>query len=113
MESQLTILLPIAAVWLAAGVVADGLPRLRNARLLRRRTGWLLVLALTGVALTAAVLGGGLFSAGTAPVDQAAAGLTVAAGPALCRDDLPRVRRIRRLSGPGAGAGSVSRPPGH
>ena len=29
MESQLTILLPVAAVWLAAGVVADGLPRLR------------------------------------------------------------------------------------
>ncbi|MFI6782386.1 hypothetical protein [Micromonospora sp. NPDC050276] len=107
MESQLTILLPIAAVWLAAGVVADGLPRLHNTRVLRRRTGWLLVLALTGVALTAAVLGAGLLSAGTAPVDQAAAGLTVAAGPALVAT-LCSVRRIRRLR---AGAGAFTSAP--
>ncbi|MEK8108795.1 hypothetical protein NKG94_35685 [Micromonospora sp. M12] len=96
MESQLTILLPVAAAWLAAGVVADRLPRLRNTCMLRRRTGWLLVLALTGVTLTAAVLGGALFSAGTTPVDQAAAGLTLAAGPALVAT-VCSVRRIRRL----------------
>ena len=107
MESQLTILIPVAAVWLAAGVVADGLPLLRNTRMLRRRTGWLLVLAITGVALTAAVLGGGLLSAGTAPIDQAAAGLTLAAGPALVAT-VCSVRRIRRLR---AGAGAfVSAP---
>ena len=113
MESQLAILLPVAAVWLAAGVVADGLPRLRNTRMLRRRTGWLLVLALTGVALTAAVLGGGLLSAGTAPVDRAAAGLTVAAGPALVAT-VCSVRRIRRLwAGAGAFASAPATPAPH
>ncbi|MET8264950.1 hypothetical protein ACWD8I_12465 [Micromonospora arida] len=113
MESQLTILLPVAAVWLAAGVVADGLPRLRNTRMLRRRTGWLLVLALTGVALTAAVLGGGLLSGGTAPVDRAAAGLTVAAGPALVAT-VCSVRRIRRLwAGAGAFASAPATPAPH
>ncbi|RAO56116.1 hypothetical protein LUPAC06_03676 [Micromonospora saelicesensis] len=113
MESQLTILLPVAAVWLAAGVVADGLPRLRSTRMLRRRTGWLLVLALTGVALTAAVLGGGLFSAGTAPVDRAAAGLTLAAGPALVAA-VCSVRRIRRLwAGAGAFASAPATPAPH
>ena len=45
MDGHLIVLLPIAAVWLAAGVVADGLPRLDRARALRRRTGWLLVLS--------------------------------------------------------------------
>ncbi|RAO49519.1 hypothetical protein GAR06_00846 [Micromonospora saelicesensis] len=113
MESQLTILLPVAAVWLAAGVVADGLPRLRSTRMLRRRTGWLLVLALTGVALTAAVLGGGLLSAGTAPVDRAAAGLTLAAGPALVAA-VCSVRRIRRLwAGAGAFASAPATPAPH
>ncbi|MEU7970896.1 hypothetical protein AB0B48_02520 [Micromonospora sp. NPDC049089] len=113
MESQLSILLPVAAVWLAAGVVADGLPRLRNTRMLRRRTGWLLVLALTGLALTAAVLGGGLFSAGTAPIDRAAAGLTLAAGPALVAT-VCSVRRIRRLwAGAGAFASAPATPAPH
>ncbi|WP_430499122.1 hypothetical protein ACQRWP_28445 [Micromonospora trifolii] len=113
MESQLTILLPVAAVWLAAGVVADGLPRLRHTRMLRRRTGWLLVLALTGVALTAVVLGGGLLSAGTAPVDRAAAGLTLAAGPALVAT-VCSVRRIRRLwAGAGAFASAPATPAPH
>ncbi|WCN81594.1 hypothetical protein [Micromonospora sp. LH3U1] len=113
MESQLTILLPVAAVWLAAGVVADGLPRLRNTHMLHRRTGWLLVLALTGVALTTAVLGAGLLSAGTAPVDQAAAGLTLVAGPALVAT-VCSVRRIRRLrAGAGAFASAPATPAPH
>ncbi|MBG6101481.1 hypothetical protein IW249_001895 [Micromonospora vinacea] len=113
MESQLTILLPVAAVWLAAGVVADGLPRLRNTRMLRRRTGWLLVLAVTGVALTAAVLGGGLFSTGATPVDRAATGLTLAAGPALVAT-VCSVRRIRRLrAGAGAFASAPATPAPH
>ncbi|MEU4552730.1 hypothetical protein EV382_5159 [Micromonospora violae] len=113
MESQLTILLPVAAVWLAAGVVADGLPRLGNTRTLRRRTGGLLALVLTGVALTAAVLGGGLLSAGTAPVDRAAAGLTLAAAPALVAT-ICSVRRIRRLrAGAGAFASAPATPAPH
>ncbi|MEU8419954.1 hypothetical protein AB0C15_03655 [Micromonospora sp. NPDC048835] len=107
MESQLTILLPVAAVWLAAGVVADSLPRLRNTRMLRRRAGWLLVLCLTGVALIAVVLGGGLFSAGGAPVDSAASALILAAGPALVAAACS-LRRIRRLW---AGAGAFASAP--
>ncbi|PWU48284.1 hypothetical protein DLE60_34465, partial [Micromonospora globispora] len=82
MDDHLTVLLPIAAVWLAAGIVADGLPRLDRARALRRRTGWLSTLTLTGLGLTAAVLIAGLQSAGTTPVDRAAAGLALAAAPA-------------------------------
>ncbi|MEU8214696.1 hypothetical protein AB0C47_02875 [Micromonospora taraxaci] len=113
MESQLTILFPVAAAWLAAGVVADGLPRLRNTRALRRRTGWLLVLTLTGLTLTAAVLGGGLLSAGSAPVDRAAAGLTLAVGPALVAS-VCSVRRIRRLwAGSGAFANAPATPAPH
>ncbi|MGC4879536.1 hypothetical protein ACLQ26_25140 [Micromonospora sp. DT43] len=108
MESQLTILLPVAAIWLVAGVLADRLPRLRDARTLRRRAGWLLALALTGVALVAAVSVGGLFSGGTAPVDRAAAGLTLATGPALVVAACS-VRRIRRLW---AGAGAFDTAPG-
>ncbi|MCG5467649.1 hypothetical protein LADH09A_001414 [Micromonospora sp. LAH09] len=113
MESQLTILLPVAALWLAAGVVADGLPRLHNTRALRRRTGWLLVLTLTGAALTAAVLGGGLLSAGTTTVDLAAAGLGLAAGPALVAS-VCSVRRVRRLwAGAGAFANAPAAPAPH
>jgi 4-amino-4-deoxy-L-arabinose transferase-like glycosyltransferase len=108
MESQLTILLPVAALWLAAGAVADGLPRVDNTRTLRRRTGWLLVLALAGVALTAAVLTAGLLSAGTAPVDRAAGALALAAVPSLVVA-VCTVRRLRRLR---AGAGAFASAPG-
>ncbi|WP_433116643.1 hypothetical protein [Micromonospora sp. CA-246542] len=108
MESQLTILLPVAAVWLAAGVLADRLPRLRDARALRRRTGWLLALALVGLALIAAVAVGGLLSAGAAPIDRAAAGLALATGPALVVA-VCSIRRIRRLR---AGAGAFDSAPG-
>jgi hypothetical protein len=108
MESQLTILLPVAAVWLAAGILADRLPRLRDARALRRRTGWLLALALAGVALLAAVAIGGLASTGDTPIDRAAAGLTLATGPALVVAACS-LRRIRRLR---AGAGAFDTAPG-
>ncbi|MFF5177002.1 hypothetical protein ACFY2Q_03100 [Micromonospora sp. NPDC000316] len=108
MESQLAILLPVAAVWLAAAVLADGLPRLRDTSTLRRRTGWLLALALTGVALAAAAAIGGLVSAGTTPVGQAAEALTLAIGPAFVVAACS-VRRIRRLW---AGAGAFETAPG-
>ncbi|TDC82941.1 hypothetical protein E1193_10285 [Micromonospora sp. KC606] len=96
MESQLIVLVPIAVVWLAAGIVADGLPRLDRARALRRRTGWLLALTVTGLSMTAAVLLTDLASTGDTPADRAAAGLTLVAVPgvvvAACA-----VRRARRL----------------
>jgi hypothetical protein len=107
MDDHLTVLLPVAAVWLAAGVVADGLPRLDRARALRRRTGWLSALVLTGLALTAAVLAVGLQSAGTTVLDRAAAGLTLAAAPALVVA-VCTVRRVRWLQ---AGAGAFATAP--
>ncbi|MEU9505633.1 hypothetical protein AB0D32_05050 [Micromonospora sp. NPDC048170] len=107
MESHLTVLLPLTAVWLVAGWLADGLPRLDHARALRRRTGWVLALTLTGLGLTAAVLVAGLSSAGATPADRAAAGLTLAAVPALVVA-LCSVRRVRRLR---AGAGALSSAP--
>lgn len=107
MDGHLIVLLPVAAVWVAAGVVADGLPRLDRARALRRRTGWLSALTLTGLALTATVLLAGLQSAGDTRLDRAAAGLALAAAPALVVA-VCTVRRVRRLR---AGAGAFARAP--
>ncbi|MGR6316434.1 hypothetical protein Q2K19_10895 [Micromonospora soli] len=107
MDDQLAVLLPVAAVWLAAGVVADGLPRLDRARALRRRTGWLSGLTVTGLLLTAAVLVVGLQSAGTTAIDRAAAGLGLAAAPALVVA-VCTLRRVRRLR---AGAGAFAAAP--
>lgn len=107
MDGHLIVLLPIAAVWLAAGVVADGLPRLDRARALRRRTGWLLVLSVVGVGLTLAVLAAGLTSAGDTPVDRAAGQLPLVAVPALAVA-VCTVRRVRRLR---AGAGAFAAAP--
>ncbi|MFE9651632.1 hypothetical protein [Micromonospora sp. NPDC006431] len=107
MDDHLAVLLPVAAVWLAAGVVADGLPRLDRARALRRRTGWLSGLTLAGLVLTTGVLVLGLQSAGTTPIDRAAGGLTLAATPALVVA-VCTVRRVRRLR---AGAGAFSAAP--
>lgn len=113
MESHLAVLLPLAAIWLAAGYVADGLPRLDRAHALRRRAGWSLVLTLTGVGLTAAVLAVGLSSGGATVADRAAGNLALAAGPAavvaLCA-----VRRLRRLwAGAGAFAAAPDTPAPH
>ncbi|MEH0846322.1 hypothetical protein V6U81_28500, partial [Micromonospora sp. CPCC 205711] len=95
MDERLIVLLPIAAVWLAAGVVADGLPRLDRARALRRRTGWLLALTVTGLGLTGGALAAGMTSAGATPVDRAAGDLALAAGPALAVA-VCTLRRTRR-----------------
>ncbi|MGW4499526.1 hypothetical protein ACWENR_13070 [Micromonospora sp. NPDC004336] len=107
MESHLTVLAPLAAVWLAAGWLADGMPTLDRAGALRRRTGWVLALTLSGLGLTAAVLAAGLASAGATPVDRAAAGLPLAAAPALLVATCT-VRRVRRLR---AGAGALAAAP--
>ncbi|RBJ02439.1 hypothetical protein DRA43_17000, partial [Micromonospora provocatoris] len=102
MDDRLALLLPVAAVWLAAGLVAEGLPGIDRARALRRRTGWLSALVLTGLALTTAVLAAGLQSAGDTTVDRAARRVGVARGAgglvAVCT-----VRRIRRLGRRGRG----------
>ena len=108
MESHLAVLLPLTAVWLTAGALADGLPRLDWARTLRRRTGQ--VLALTGAALglTAAVLVAGLSSGGGTAADRAADGLALAVVPAAAVA-VCAVRRMRRLW---AGAGAFATAPG-
>ncbi|MET7751742.1 hypothetical protein [Micromonospora sp. NPDC005367] len=108
MESHLAVLPPVAAVWLAAGLVADGLPRLANARAVRRHSGWLLGLVLSGLALTATVLVAGLLGAGNTPADRAAAALDMTAVPALIVA-VCTVRRVRRLW---AGAGAFATAPG-
>ncbi|MGC4894353.1 hypothetical protein [Micromonospora sp. DT31] len=113
MDDRLAVLLPLAAVWLAAGLVAEGLPGLDRAGAFRRRTGWLSALVLAGLALTAAVLVAGLQSAGDTALDRAAAGLAVAAVPAtvvaVCT-----VRRVRRLrSGAGVFAAAPDTPAPH
>ncbi|WFE58864.1 hypothetical protein [Micromonospora sp. WMMD712] len=107
MDGHLIVLLPIAGVWLAAGLLAERLPRPHRARPLRRRTGWLLALTATGLGLTAAVLAAGLTSAGTGTVDRAAAGLALAATPALLVAAVT-ARRVRRLW---AAAGALAAAP--
>jgi hypothetical protein len=107
MADHLVVLLPIAAVWTAAGILAERLPRPDRASALRRRTGLLSALILTGLGLTAAVLLAGLQSGGATPVDRAAADLAVAAVPALVVA-VCTARRVRRLR---AGAGAFARAP--
>ncbi|GGM01712.1 hypothetical protein GCM10012279_19190 [Micromonospora yangpuensis] len=110
MDSHLTVLLAVAAVWLTAGLLAEGMPRLDRARVLRRRVHWLFVLTLTGLGLTAGVLMAGLQSAGSAPADRAAAGLALAMAPAavvaVCT-----VRRLRRLQAGAAAFATAPRTP--
>ncbi|RIV39018.1 hypothetical protein [Micromonospora radicis] len=102
MQSHLALLLPVALVWWTAGYLADGLPRSTRARGLRRQTGWLL--ALTGLGLTVALPIAGLATVGATLADRAAAGLALAAVPALVVA-ICTVRRVRRLR---AGAGALS-----
>ncbi len=104
MQSQLALLLPVAAVWWVAGYLADGLPRITHARELLRRTGWLLALILTGLGLTVAVPIAGLTTTGATLADRAASGLALAAIPALVVAACT-VRRVRRLR---AGAATLA-----
>ncbi|GIJ08647.1 hypothetical protein Van01_18610 [Micromonospora andamanensis] len=108
MQSHLALLLPVIAVWWTAGYLADGLPRLNHARELRRHTGWLLALTLTGLGLTVALPVAGLATVGPTLADRAADGLALAALPALLVAACT-VRRLRRLW---AGAGALAAAPG-
>ncbi|GAB3966657.1 hypothetical protein V1634_30320 [Plantactinospora veratri] len=102
MDTDLAILLAIAAVWLAAGLVVEGLPQLRAARPLRRRTGLLLGLVGSGLAGLAWVLLAGLVEAEPTLADRTAAGIALPAVPAVVVAAVT-VRRLRQLWG-GAGA---------
>jgi hypothetical protein len=107
MDMDLALPLVTAAIWLSAGIVADGIPQLTTARELRRRTGWLLGLTVTGLAVLATVGIGALVTAEPTIVDRAAAGLALCAAPAAIVAALT-VRRLRRLW---AGAGAFAAAP--
>jgi len=107
MDTDLAILLAIAAVWLAAGLVAEGLPKLRTARVLRRRTGSLFALVGLGLAGMAAVGLNGLATAGSTVADQVSAGLALPAAPAVIVA-ATTARRVRRLW---VGAGAFATAP--
>lgn len=112
---DLVALLAITALWLTAGIVAEGLPRPATAQAMRRRTGWLTGLTLTGlvglaVLGTAALTGQNSATTGHHPVttrqdpvttrqdpaDAAMAGLALPMVPAAVVA-LGSVRRLRRL----------------
>jgi hypothetical protein len=95
-DINLAILAAVAAVWLATGIVADGLPAATTTRALRRRTRRLQALTVTGLVATAATGLGWLEATGPRADDRA---LTLAptAVSALVVAALT-VRRLRRLS---------------
>ncbi|MFC6019209.1 hypothetical protein ACFP2T_23740 [Plantactinospora solaniradicis] len=93
---DLAILLAIAVVWVAAGLVAEGLPRLRTARPLRRRSRLLFVLVVSGLAGLAGVLLTGAVEADPTLADRTAVGLALPAVPAVVVAALT-VRRVREL----------------
>ncbi|WBB78276.1 hypothetical protein O7606_18825 [Micromonospora sp. WMMD882] len=110
MDDHLIALVPVAAVWVAAGVVADGLPRLHRARALRRRAGWSITLCLAGLGLMASVTLAALGTVGTTSADRAAAGFALAALPALLVA-VCTVRRLRRLRAGAAALAAAPRAP--
>ncbi|MBO4204563.1 hypothetical protein [Micromonospora echinofusca] len=108
MQTSLAMVLPVAALWSVAGVLADRLPGLDRARTLRHRTGWLLGLVLAALAGTATVVAAGLGTTDLTPADRAGAALAVPAIPAavVALSTLRRLGRIR------AGAGAFAAAPG-
>ncbi len=113
MNTPATVLLAIAAVWLTAALVADGLPAARTARALRRRTGSLFALTGAGLAAMASVGLGALITAGPTATDRVSAGLTLPAVPAVLVAGLTvrRLRRVRAAAGVFTSAPETPAPP--
>jgi hypothetical protein len=107
METHLIALLAVAAIWLAAGVLADRLPGAGRARRLRRHAGWLLVLTLTGLGLMGAVGIAALSTPAGTGADQLASALLLPAVPAL----VVMVCTVRRLRWLQAGAATFATAP--
>ncbi|MFY1674441.1 hypothetical protein ACN27G_31590 [Plantactinospora sp. WMMB334] len=107
MDTDLAILLAIATVWLVAGLVVEGMPRLTAARALRRRTGLLLALVGAGLAGLAGVLLVGLVATEPTLADRTATGLALPAVPAVVVAALT----VRRLWWLRVGAGAFSAAP--
>ncbi|MFI6758267.1 hypothetical protein ACIBF5_03860 [Micromonospora sp. NPDC050417] len=107
MDIDLAVLVAVAVVWLAAGLVADGLPQLDSPRTLRRRTTWLLALTGTGLGTLAALGLVALVAAGPTVADRAPLALLLPSVPATAVA-LLTVGRLRRLR---AGAGAFASAP--
>ena len=101
----------LAAIWLTAGLLADGLPVARSAAELRRRAGLLSVLVGGGAAVFVAVplVSGALTGASAAP-----AAALPAAVPAMVvlTATLRRLGQVRRGAGAFATAPQAPVPPG-
>ncbi|WP_436525024.1 hypothetical protein [Actinoplanes sp. HUAS TT8] len=94
----------LAAVWLVAGLLADGLPAAGTARLMRRRAGLLAVLAGAGAALFVAVPVVTALVPGTSAAPTAA---LIPAVPAL----IVLTSGLRKLSWVRRGAGAFATAP--
>lgn len=107
MGNDLTILLGLTLVWLAAGLLTDGLSGSPTTRRLRRRSGLLLGLVWAGLLGAGAVVGAELLGAGPGLVAAAGPALLLPAGPAM----VVAVRTVGRLRRLRAAAGAFSTSP--
>lgn len=112
MKMNLAILLAMAAVWLTAGVIAEGLPGITAARALHRRFTTVLALTFAGLAAMTGAALVALVTVDPAP-DELVAALALPAPPALAVAvvTLRRLRRLRRAAAAFATAPQVPAPP--
>nr|MDT0662770.1 hypothetical protein [Micromonospora sp. DSM 115978] len=113
MNIELVLLITLAATWLTAGLVADGLPGIRTAGALRRRTGSLLVLTVGGLLAMASIGFAALVTAGPTLPDRISLHLSLPAVPALvvAVSAVPRLRRIWSAAGAFRAAPDTPVPP--
>lgn len=111
-DIDLAILVTVAVVWLAAGIVADGLPDLGTALALRRRAGLLIALAATGLAVMAGVAVVALATT-EATTGRVLGMLALPAVPAavVAGTTMRRLLRLRRGAGALAAAPHTPAPP--
>lgn len=111
-DIDLGILLAVAAVWLTAAAVAEGLPATGSARALRRRTGLLIALTGTGLAAMATVAAVAV-STTDAAADDALRALALPAVPAVvvAGATMRRLQRLYRGAGAFATAPHTPAPP--
>lgn len=107
MRIDLAVLLVPAVLWLAAGLLADGLSGAATTRRLRRRAGSLLVLVWAGLVGTGALLCAALLGDGSPVLDRVEPLLLLATAPVV----LVAGRTVRRLHRLRAGAAAFSATP--
>jgi hypothetical protein len=109
--TDLILVVTLAAIWLTAGLLVDGLPTARTARELRRRTGLLSTLVGAGAAVFVAipVVTGLLPGASAAP---AAALLPAVPAMIVLTVTVRRLAQVRRGAGAFATAPLAPIPPG-